>query len=279
MPNRETNKTRIVRFTPLQRLFHLLLIVTFLVQGATGLARLFIETSWGSALAWVFGGYDACRDVHIFVGLLMIGVFALHGIYLLRKIDWKRFPQSLFSPDSLIPGPKDAKDFVQHVGWFFGMSKPPQFDRWGYWEKFDYWAVFWGIPVLGATGLALAYPLAATQVMPGWFLNLAFWIHRIEAVLAMGHVFIIHFFIGHLRRHNFPMDRAMFEGSADFEAAREERSVWLDRLSEEGELDRRLVAEAGSVQRAIYYVVGYIAIACGVFLLFGGLINTPYITW
>lgn len=273
------NETRIIRFTPMQRLFHLLLIVTFLVQGATGLGRMFIETAWGRTVAFMFGGYDACRSVHIYVGILMICGFTLHCIYLLCKIEWKRFPQSLFSPDSLVPRPKDAKDFMQHIGWFFGMSKPPQFDRWGYWEKFDYWAVFWGIPILGITGLVLAYSLSATKVLPGWFLNLAFWIHRIEAILAMGHVFVIHFFIGHLRRHNFPMDRTMFEGSADLEAAHEERPVWLNRLSENGELDRRLVSPVGVARRAVYYVVGYVALACGLFLLIGGLANSPYITW
>jgi cytochrome b subunit of formate dehydrogenase len=273
------NRTRIKRFTPIQQLFHLLLIVTFLIQGATGLARMFIETAWGQSLAWVFGGYEACRTVHIYVGILMLCGFALHGIYMLFKINWKRFPASLLSPDSLMMRPKDAKDFLQHVGWFFGISQAPQFDRWGYWEKFDYWAVFWGIPVLGITGLILAYPLSATQVMPGWFLNLAFWIHRIEALLAMGHVFIIHFFIGHLRRHNFPMDRTMFEGSADLEATRHERPAWLARLEQTGELDRQLVPETSLARQAVYYVVGYLALACGVFLLVGGLLNSPYITW
>ncbi|MFZ1202095.1 MAG: cytochrome b/b6 domain-containing protein, partial [Desulfobacterales bacterium] len=75
------NRTRIKRFTPIQQLFHLLLIVTFLIQGATGLARMFIETAWGQSLAWVFGGYEACRTLHIYVGILMLCGFALHGIY------------------------------------------------------------------------------------------------------------------------------------------------------------------------------------------------------
>ena len=65
-------KTRIKRFTPVQRLFHMLLILTFLTQGATGLARLFIETAWGKWLAWVFGGYEACRTIHIYVGIFPV---------------------------------------------------------------------------------------------------------------------------------------------------------------------------------------------------------------
>ena len=272
-------KTRVQRFSTLQRLFHLLLILTFLTQGATGLARMFIERPWGQTLARIFGGYDACRSIHIYVGIIMLFGFGLHCLYLLFAINWRNFPNSLFGPDSLVPRPKDIKDFFQHIGWFFGIAKPPQFDRWGYWEKFDYWAVFWGIPVLGVTGLLLAYPLTASRIIPGWGLNLAFWIHRIEAILAMCHVFIIHFFIGHLRRHNFPMDRAMFEGSADLETTRHERPAWMKRLETAGKINNILVPEAGTGRRVVYYIIGYLAVASGVFLLIGGLVNSPYITW
>jgi cytochrome b subunit of formate dehydrogenase len=209
---------------------------------------------------------------------MMIG-FLIHILYLLITFDWKRFPKVLWGPDSLVPRPKDFVDFFKHVGWFLGLSQLPRFDRWGYWEKFDYWAVFWGIPLLGLTGLALAYPLISTRVLPGWGLNVAFWIHRIEALLAMAHVFIIHFFIAHLRRHNFPMDRAMFEGSADLDAAQHERPAWIERLRDSGDLERVLVPATGTGSRIVYYVFGYAAVAAGVFLLVGALINTPYITW
>ena len=98
---------------------------------------------------------------------------------------------------------------------------------------------------------------------------MAFWIHRIEALLAMAHLFIIHFFIAHLRRHNFPMDRAIFEGSADLNAARHERPAWIARLEQSGELDSALVSEAMPAQRVIYYVFGFAAVAVGLFLLIG----------
>jgi cytochrome b subunit of formate dehydrogenase len=272
-------KTRIRRFTPLQQLFHLLLILTFMLQAATGLARLFIETSWGKWLAWLFGGYEACRSIHIYVGIFMICLFVLHLFYVLAKVNWQEFPRSLFGPDSLLPRAKDIKDFFQHVAWFFGIAKAPAFDRWGYWEKFDYWAVFWGIPVLGITGLLLAYSLAASKIIPGWGLNVALWIHRIEAILAMLHVFIIHLLFSNLRRHNFPMDRAMFEGSADLSATRHERPAWVARLEQTGQLEANLVPEASKGRRAIFYIFGYAVIVVGTFLLIGGLINISYITW
>ena len=272
-------KTRIKRFTPLERLFHLCLLLSFLAQGSTGLARLYIETSWGQGLALVFGGYEACRTIHIYVGIFLLFFFVAHIFYLLSKINWKNFPRCLFSPDSILPRPKDIKDSIQHVFWLLGRAEAPKFDRWGYWEKFDYWAVFWGIPVLGVTGLLLAYPLVATRIIPGWGLNIALWVHRIEAILAMVHVFTIHFFIAHLRRHNFPMDRAMFEGSVSLNHTRHEKPAWVERLEQEGKLESALVPEAGAGKRALFLLFGYCAVAIGIFLLIGGLVNSPYITW
>ena len=168
----------------LQQVFHLLLIFSFLTQGATGLARMYIETSWGRTLAWIFGGYESCRTIHIYVGIIMMCGFALHCLYLLFRINWRKFPGSLFGPDSLLPRFKDIKDFFQHIGWFLGIAKPPEFDRWGYWEKFDYWAVFWGLPLLAVTGVMLRFPVWTAKLLPGWILNIAALLHRAEAILA-----------------------------------------------------------------------------------------------
>ena len=270
---------RIRRFSFAQRLFHFLLMLSFLTQAGTGLSRMYIETQWGRFLASLFGGYQWALTIHKWVGIFMLGLFCVHLFYVLSKIDWRRFPRGIQGPDSLLPRWADATQALQHVRWFLGNAKPPQFDRWGYWEKFDYMAVFWGIALLGTTGLILAYSLAATRAMPGWSLNVVFWIHRIEAMLAIAHVVIIHFFIAHLRRHSFPMDRAMFEGSVGLDAARHEKPVWVARLEQSGKLETMLVREAGPGQRVFFYVLGYAAVGFGLFLLIGGLLNSPYVTW
>lgn len=273
-------KTRVKRFSPLQRLFHLGLMICFIIQSASGLGRMFMQTTWGQGLCWVFGGYDAARTVHVNVGLFMLAWFALHVLYVLARIDWRRLPGALFGPDSLLPHPRDVQQALQHTAWFIGLRQnPPAFDRWGYWEKFDYWAVFWGMAIIGVTGLAMAFPFTATRAMPGWGLNVAFWVHRIESLLAMAHVFVIHFFIGHLRRHNFPMDRAMFEGSVDLHAAREERPAWIARLEDSGKLEGAMVVESGAGLKAFYYLLGYAAILAGVFLLIGAIASSGRIAW
>jgi len=95
----------------------------------------------------------------------------------------------------------------------------------------------------------------------------------------MAHVFVIHFFIGHLRRQNFPMDRAMFEGSVDLDHARHERPYWVGRLEEKGKMQDLLVSEATTGAKLVYYIFGYSVMGAGVLLLIGGLVNSRSITW
>ena len=270
---------RLKRFTVAQRVFHLLLMLSFLFQALTGFAALFFNTAWGRGTAGVFGGYEGLLHWHKNVGFFMIGLFLVHVIYVLVKIDWKRFPGSLFGPDSLMPRPTDIKQFFQHVGWMIGVAEEPRFDRWGYWEKFDYWAVFWGMVIIGGTGLILAMPLAASRIMPGWMFNVALWVHRIEAMLAVAHLFIIHFFIAHLRRRSFPMDLAMTQGDVDLTHANHEKAAWVERLRSEGRLESLTRADRPAAVKVISYAFGLAMVALGVYILIIGITHAPYASW
>ena len=270
---------RLLRFTLGQRLFHLVLMLCFLIQATTGLGRMYHETAWGQSLGWLFGGFESALRVHIYVGIFMIAAFLAHMVYLLGTIHWRRFPSCIVGPDSLVPSINDLANLLKHTGWILGLRHHPPLDRWSYWEKFDYWAVFWGMIILGGTGFLLAFPLLSSQYIPGWGLNIAFWIHRIESLLAMAHIFVIHFFIAHLRRTSFPMDLAIFEGSVPLETVLHERPAWIARLKESGRFYLCLVAEASPLRRTAFYVFGYLAVATGFYLLIGALINSARITW
>ena len=265
---------RLKRFTPVQKLFHVLLMVSFLIQAVTGTARMYIETQWGQAIAQPFGGYAGCLEVHKVVGLFMLFLFVCHLIYALFLI----FARNVGGEDTLWLRGRDLSQFFAHLRWMFG-GEAPRFERWGYWEKFDYWAVFWGMIVLGVTGLMLYTPLETSRYFKGWFLNVALWVHRIEACLAMLHVFVIHFAIAHLRRHNFPMDRAMFSGDTDLKAAAEERPAWIARLRTSGELENKTMAEAPAIGVIASYIIGLSAVALGIYLVVGGLMNANLVSW
>ena len=270
---------RIVRFNVLDRLFHLFIMVTFLIQATTGLGRLLYPTPWGRSLTNFFGGYDRASAIHNTVGIFMVIGFAVHLAYVLAKVEWKALHRSLFHPDSLVPRLQDVKHLGQRLRWFVGLGPPPEFDRWTYWEKFDYWAVFWGLPLLGVTGLMLMFPLGFSRIMPGWVLNVTILLHRAEALLAMLYIFIVHFSIGHLRHGMFPMNECMFAGSVELEKEKAEKPAWIARLEYEGKLEEVLVPGPPRWYRILYFIFGYTALAVGLYLLINIILHRSAIEW
>jgi hypothetical protein len=107
--------------------------------------------------------------------------------------------------------------------------------------------------------------------MPGWTLNIAALLHRAEAILAVSYIFIVHFFIGHLRPTSFPMNQAMFSGSVILEEAAEEKPAWVERLRKEGKLQTAAAKAPALWYKVVYFVFGYAALACGVYLLVNGI--------
>jgi cytochrome b subunit of formate dehydrogenase len=269
--------TRIRRFSILDRVFHLVLIVTFLIQSATGFGRLFINTPWGKKVCWIFGGYESASLVHHWFGAFMIAGFLIHFLILLSRIQWGHFWKSLFGPDSLVLNLQDVRHLYQRILWFFGLGPAPRLDRWAYWEKFDYWAVFWGLPLLAITGIMLIYPFWTSRMFPGWALNIAALLHRAEAILAVSYIFIVHFFIGHLRPTSFPMNQAMFSGSVLLEEAKEEKPAWVERLESEGKIERIKVKPPALWYKVIYFVFGYSALLSGIYLLVAGIMYSASI--
>jgi cytochrome b subunit of formate dehydrogenase len=266
--------THIRRFSRTDRLFHLFLMLTFIIQTATGFGRLFITTGWGKQLIAFFGGYENSLLIHEWVGILMLAGFVVHTFYLLARVDWKKPVQSIFGPDSLVPNFQDFKDFGNRIRWLFGFGPQPALNRWTYWEKFDYWAVYWGLPLLAITGLMLMAPMLTSRFVPGWSLNIAVLLHRAEAILAVTYIFIVHFFVGHLRPSSFPMNEAMFSGNVSVAEAEKEKPVWIERLRRQGGLDTPKVVMPAPWFRIVYFLFGYMILIIGIYLLISGLINS-----
>jgi cytochrome b subunit of formate dehydrogenase len=140
----------------------------------------------------------------------------------------------------MLPTKSDLNDFIASMKWFLNMGPRPGYGRWTYWEKFDYFAVFWGVFVIGSTGLMLWFPEFFTRWIPGWVLNVATIIHSDEALLATGFIFTVHFFNTHLRPEKFPMDLVIFTGRVPLEEFKEERPREYEELVAAGKLDEAL---------------------------------------
>ncbi len=152
--------------------------------------------------------------------------------------------------------------------WFiYKAKKPPELDRWTYWEKFDYFAVFWGVPVIGLSGLMLWYPDAVTRLLPGAWLNVAMIVHGEEALLAIGFIFAFHFFHNHMRPENFPLDTVIFTGKLPLGRFEEERPEEYRRLVEEGRLEEILTEPPSARARLLSNTFGFISYAIGLVLI------------
>ena len=232
------------RFERFHRVLHVFVMTSFIGLAMTGAPLKYSEAGWARGFLSLLGGVQIAGWLHRVFALVTFGYFFTHLGYVLTHM-WRQRKRGLVTlllgPDSMVPGWSDLKDMSAHFKWFLGMGPRPTWDRWTYWEKFDYWAVFWGVVIIGSSGLVMWFPDFFCSFLPGWIVNVALVIHSEEALLAICFIFIIHFFNSHLRIEKFPLDPVIFTGSVPNAEFVEERGREWERLKSEGRLEERRV--------------------------------------
>jgi cytochrome b subunit of formate dehydrogenase len=233
------------------------------------MALKFASERWAETVASFFGSFEVLGSLHRFMAVVTFTYFALN--FVLMYQNWRKSGKSMLQyilqKDSMIPNLNDAKELLQTFKWFFGMGPQPQYGRWTYWEKFDYMAVFWGVAVIGSTGLCLWFPEQFTLVIPGYWINIATIIHSDEALLASGFIFTIHFFNTHLRPEKFPMDPVIFTGTMPLDELMHERPREYAELVAAGKLDEVIVPPTPRWFFVVSHVFGFTALAIGLTLV------------
>jgi cytochrome b subunit of formate dehydrogenase len=227
----------LLRFDPFDRFLHVLLMVTFLGLSLTGLPLLFSTHPWAAILARFEGGFRGAALIHRISAAGMLLCFGMHLARIVYRLAVRREWGLLWGPKSMVPQPRDVVQIYENFLWFLGKGPRPKFDRYAYWEKFDYWAVFWGMAIIGLSGLVLWFPGFFARFLPGTVFNLALLIHGEEALLAVCFIFTIHFFNSHLRPEKFPVDRVIFTGTVLEEELEHERPAEYERLRANRQLD------------------------------------------
>ncbi len=265
----DTGEVYYKRFALFQRWQHAVMILTFFTLALTGMALKFSYAGWAQGISWILGGAQTMGYIHRFAAVILLSLFAFHlWTVIKRKFDdqltWK---QMLTGPDTLMFTLTDIKQIWQSFMWFFGWAERPKYGRYTYWEKFDYFAVFWGVMVIGSTGLLLWFPEFFTRVIPGAAINVATIIHSDEALLAVAFIFTIHFFNTHFRPDKFPMDPVIFTGRVPIDEFKFDKPAEYDELVAKGKLEDHLAGPIPSGLEKTFKFFGFVALTIGLTLI------------
>jgi len=218
----------IERFNVTFRIQHVLMLVTFLLLSFTGWALKYPEVEHAKWWVDIWGGPDMAGKIHRVAGVGMLLDFFWHVIYLGYLIGTGKMGFSLTT--TIIPLPQDVIDVAKNFAYFLGLTKEkPKFGRFSYIHKFDYWAVFWGMFIIGASGFILAFPVMMSKFLPGFTLNWVWPLLRIlhsdEALLAIVFILFWHFFNEHLKWGKFPMSWTWITGKISTEEMKHEHPL------------------------------------------------------
>lgn len=221
------------RFNIHHRLQHIMMFTSFTVLAITGLPIKYNSASWAQVINAMFGGFDNMFAVHLWAATLMLASSIYHLVYLFiyplmtKKISF-----------ATLPVPKDAIDLFQNIRYFLGLNdQPPKFDRYSYKEKFDYWAVFWGMFIMGGSGLMMWFPHIATRYFPRWIIDCARYAHSDEAMLAILAIFIWHFYNVHFSPTFFPGSLVWYHGKLNRKLMKHEHPLEFERLEQKSQPD------------------------------------------
>jgi cytochrome b subunit of formate dehydrogenase len=221
----------ITRMTRQQRLQHVVLFVSFITLVLTGFALRFPD-SWFAAL---LGMSEKIRGIsHRVAGVVLIGAGMYHFAYVVLTRDGRRLILDF------LPIPNDASDVWKTMLYYAGLRPhKPEFRRFNYAEKAEYWALVWGLIVMATTGIMLWAKVEVGHWLARWWLDVATAIHFYEAVLASLAIVVWHFYQVFFDPDVYPMNWAWWDGKMSFEHYREEHGLDTETLLETARSEAR----------------------------------------
>jgi formate dehydrogenase subunit gamma len=234
LKRKELVEESVERLTINQRIQHMILLSCTLVLIITGLPIKFHEAHLAEVIIQLLGGPNVTRILHRIgaVGLTIVGVY--HLWYCMAFEEGRRnFGQ-------LLPSLQDAKDIAHQIGYFLGRKKDrPLFGRFSYVEKFDYWAVYWGMVVMIFTGYILWFMQQAINHLGKVSYDIAREAHSDEGLLATLAIIIWHFYNVHFNPKKFPGSLMWWHGRVPLEEFQEEHPLeyeqWIQARKKEEE--------------------------------------------
>ena len=239
---RDRQEATFVRFSLSRRIEHILLLISFGMLCLTGLPQMFHGAGWAQALLSAMGGIGTVRVIHHILAFMLAFEFLYHFIVVAYELLFVR-PRRL----TMLPGKADLTNAVQTVAYLAGRrEEEPKAGRYDFKQKVEYWAMIWGLLVMGATGFILMFAVDATKVLPGILVPAAKVAHGYEALLAFLAIITWHFYNAHLARSVFPVDTTIFTGQISRERMLAEHPLEYEQLALAGPGGAREAGKAAS---------------------------------
>jgi cytochrome b subunit of formate dehydrogenase len=232
-----------VRFDPLQRIQHIVFLISFSILGFTGLPQKFPLSPISIGFFNLFGGVEVVREIHHVSAIVMLIVSLVHVLDVLYRILVLRMPISM------IPWITDIKHVYDDVMYYIGRRKhKAYYGRYSYAEKAEYLALIWGTVVMALTGFMMWNPISTTRFLPGEAIPAAKAAHGGEAVLAVLAIILWHFYHVHVKHLN----KSMFTGTLSREEMEHEHPAELAAI-EAGQRDVKPIAPDVLRKRQMIY--------------------------
>ena len=196
---------------------HAALLSSFLLLVLTGFALRFPDSWFASMLSL---GERMRHLLHRVAAVVLIGVSVFHFFDVILTSQGRQLARDLF------PALDDLKGAWQNLAYYLGFSgRKPEFARFNYAEKAEYWALVWGMFVMAGTGIMLWAKVFFGNHLPRWWLDVATAIHYYEAVLATLAIVVWHFYQVFLDPDVYPMNWAWFDGKMPLHLYQEEHGL------------------------------------------------------
>lgn len=259
-----SERKELPRLTLMQRIQHILIFSSLLTLVLTGFPIKFVDAPWAAPMNTALFGMPVTRIIHRIAGTIFFGTFLFHALIYL-PVGFIRHCRSIkeskgicgfwdmFAFFYMIPDKKDGQDLIQDLKyWFFLADHKSPKRNFDYFGKFGYMAVFWGIPIVGPSGVLLwfkefffelQFPIIGQ--LPGWIFSVVKIAHSDEVFLATIVLTVWHWYIVHYNPDVFPIRWTWVTGTVPKELLEEEHIIEYEKIIEEDKKSRDVKGGTG----------------------------------